>query len=147
MRKNLALILISLDECFTREGFSGGGHKVSKKLLEGLVDSNKFIIDIYCKKSSVTSIDGVNSITVISNKKHFVNDLKSKLDEKNYDYILASDVMLPFGNLIEHSNSSLHKSKNGKSKLIQPFVKFYNRKKIKKKKTFINENYKAIFTF
>lgn len=137
MKKSLALIVISLEECFTQKGFSGGGHKVTKKLIEGLVESDLYDIDIYCKKGAKNPEEekdipkNISSITVLSNKKTFRKDLEEKLKEKNYDYILSSDILLPFANNVIHSNSSPHKSKNGKSKFIQPFLRLYNSKKIK----------------
>lgn len=144
MKKKLALIVISLDECFTLKGFSGGGHKVTKNLILGLVESEKFDIDIYCYKSAVEKIDGVNSITVL-NKKTFKFDLEKKLKEKKYDYVLSSDVLLPFANNIIHSNSSKYKSKNGKNLLMQMVLKIYNAKKIKKQEESLPKD-KAIFT-
>lgn len=130
MKKRLALILISTDECFTKEGFSGGGHKVTKHLVLGLIESGKFDIDIYCKKSSVEEVDGIESVNVL-NKKTFREELEQKLHEKHYDYILSSDILLPFANNLVHSNSSKYKTKNGKNKLMQLVLKFYNAKKIK----------------
>lgn len=145
MKKKLALILISLDECFTQSGFSGGGHKVTKHLVLGLVESGLFEVDIYCKKSAVDKIEGVNSITILG-KKNFAEKLKEKIDAKDYDYVLSSDILLPFANNLIHSNSSKQKSKTGKSWLMQQVLRIYNRKKIKaQEKCFIN-NKRAIFT-
>lgn len=144
MKKKLALILISLDECFTQSGFSGGGHKVTKHLVLGLVESDLFDIDIYCKKSAVDKIDGINSITILD-KKGFAKNLKEKIGVKGYDYVLSSDILLPFANNLIHSNSSKQKSKTGKNWLMQQILKIYNRKKIKtQEKCFIN-NKRAIF--
>lgn len=144
MKKKLALIVISLDECFTQEGFSGGGHKVTKNLVLNLIESAKFDIDIFCKKSSVKEIDGISSILVL-NKKTFQAELEFKLKEQKYDYILSSDILLPFANNLIHSNSSKYKSKNGKNKLMQLVLKFYNAKKIKTQEKNMPKN-KAIFT-
>lgn len=145
MKKRLALIVISLDECFTDKGFSGGGHKVTKHLIIGLVESGKFEIDIFCKKSAVENIEGINSITVLP-KKTFVSDLKAKIDAGNYDYVLSSDILLPFANNLVHSNSSKFKSKNGKNKLMQQVLKFYNAKKIKAQTQCLKDNPNALFT-
>lgn len=144
MKKKLALIVISLDECFSKTGFSGGGHKVTKKLIEGLVDSGLFDIDIFCKKSAVESVDGVKSITVL-NKKTFAKDLKKKMEGHNYDYVLSSDVLLPFANNLIHSNSSRYKSKNGKNNFAQMILKIHNAKKIKLQEEGLPRD-KAIFT-
>lgn len=144
MKKRLALIVISLDECFTDKGFSGGGHKVTKHLILGLVESGKFEIDIFCKKSAVEHIEGINAITVL-NKKTFVSDLKEKIDAGNYDYVLSSDILLPFANNLVHSNSSKFKSKNGKNKLMQQVLKFYNAKKIKAQTQCLKGNPNALF--
>lgn len=144
MKKKLALIVISLDECFTEKGFSGGGHKVTKHLILGLVESGKFEIDIFCKKSAVEAIDGINSITVLG-KKTFVNDLKEKIAQGNYDYVLSSDILLPFANNLVHSNSSKFKSKNGKNKFMQQVLKFYNAKKIKAQEKCFENNKNAVF--
>lgn len=130
MKKRLALILISIDECFTKEGFSGGGHKVTKHLVLELIESGRFDIDIYCQKSSVEEIEGIKSIKVL-NKKTFRSDLEKALKENKYDYVLSSDILLPFANNLVHSNSSKYKSKNGKNKLMQFILKIYNAKKIK----------------
>ena len=130
MKKKLALIIISMDECFPSKGFSGGGHKVTKHLILELIASNLFEIDIYAKKGSATKIDGINSVTMLD-KKTFKNDLQTKLREKKYNYILSSDVLLPFANNLIHSNSSKHKSKNGKNKFLQQILKIYNANKIK----------------
>ena len=146
MKKKLALIIISVDECFTVEGFSGGGHKVTKNLILGLVKSNLFVIDIFCKKSSKTNIDGINSITVLENKKTFVSDLEKKTQGQNYDYILSSDVLLPFGNIVLHSNSAKYKSQNCKNKFLQQILKIYNSNKIRKQEKCFNDNDKAVFT-
>lgn len=143
MKKKLALSIISLDECFTKKGFSGGGHKVSKRLIEGLVESGKFDIDIFCQKSCVDKIDGVNSITVLS-KKTFANELKEKIDTEKYDYILSSDILLPFANNIIHSNSSKFKSKNSKGWLHKQILLMFNSKKIKKQEKNLPRD-KAIF--
>lgn len=145
MKKKLALIVISLDECFTEKGFSGGGHKVTKHLILGLVESGKFEIDIFCKKSAVENIEGINSITVLS-KKTFVQDLKEKIEQGNYDYVLSSDILLPFANNLVHSNSSQYKSKNGKNKFMQFVLKFYNAKKIKAQEKCLKNNLNALFT-
>lgn len=146
MKKRLALIIISLDECFSKDGFSGGGHKVTKNLILGFIDSGKFDIDIYCKKSSIESLDGITSITVLDNKKIFFEDLKNKLSEKNYDYVLSSDILVPFANNSVHSNTSKYKSKNGKNKLMQFILKFYNSKKIKAQEKCLLNNPNAVFT-
>ena len=130
MIKKLALSVISLDECFPQKGFSGGGHKVTKKLIEGLIESKNFEIDIFCKKSSIQEIEGINSITVLS-KKTFKSDLQAKLNEKKYDYVLSSDILLPFANNLVHSNSSKYKTKNGKNIFQQQILKIFNAKKIK----------------
>ena len=145
MKKRLALIVISLAECFTDKGFSGGGHKVTKHLILGLVESDKFEIDVFCKKSVVENIDGINSITVLP-KKTFVNDLKEKIDAGNYDYVLSSDILLPFANNLIHSNSSKFKSKNGKNKLMQMLTKIYNASKIKAQEDCLKVNNNALFT-
>lgn len=145
MTKKLALVVISLDECFTQAGFKGGGHKVSKHIILGLVSSGLFEIDIFCQKSAVPLIEGVNSIKVL-NKKTFVKDLKVELEKKKYDYILSSDILLPFGNLILHSNSAKHKSKSGKNEFMQQVLKIYNFSKIQKQERIFNKNDKNIFT-
>ena len=144
MKKKLALSIISLDECFTQKGFSGGGHKVSKRLIEGLVESGKFDIDIFCQKSCVENLEGVNSITVL-NKKNFAKELKDKIESEKYDYILSSDILLPFANNIIHSNSSKFKSKNSKGWLHRQILLMFNSKKIKKQERNLPKN-KAIFT-
>ena len=144
MKKKLALIIISLDECFPQEGFSGGGHKVTKNIILGLIESNLFEIDIFCKKSSINLLDGINSINVL-NKKTFVKELEQQLSEKHYDYVLSSDVLLPFGNLVLHSNSAKYKTKNGKSKFIEKILNVYNSKKIKMQETCFAKNDKHIF--
>lgn len=143
LKKKLALIIISLDECFPQKGFSGGGHKVTKHLILELVESGLFDIDIYCKKGSETKIDGVNSVKVLD--KSAFRELKEKLKDKKYDYILSSDVLLPFANNIMHSNSSKYKSKNGKNKVLQFVLNIYNAKKIKAQENNLPKN-KAIFT-
>lgn len=146
MKKKLALILISLDECFSTTGFSGGGHKVTKNLVLGLVESNLFDIDIFCKKGTnrELKIEGINAIAIL-NKKTFRKDLEAKLQEEKYDYILSSDILLPFANNLIHSNSSKYKSKNGKNKLMQQILKIYNAKKIKTQENNLPKN-RAIFT-
>lgn len=150
MKKKLALIIISLDECFGTKGFSGGGHKVTKNLILELIASNLFDIDIYCKKASTSAIselaEGINSVTVIENKKTFVKELEDKLKDKSYDYVLSSDVLLPFGNVLLHSNSSKFKSKNGKNPLLQQVLKVYNAKKINAQEKCFAKNKKAVFT-
>lgn len=144
MKKKLALIIISLNECFPAKGFSGGGHKVTKNLILQLIESNLFDIDIYSMKGSEIKIEGINSVTVL-NKKTFEKDLKEKLKQKQYNYILSSDILLPFANNVIHSNSSKHKSKNGKNKLHQFILSIYNYKKIKKQENNLPRD-KAIFT-
>lgn len=144
MKKKLALILISLDECFTEKGFSGGGHKVTKHLVLELIESGLFDIDIYCKKSAVKKIEGINSINIFG-KKNFNENVKKEIETAHYDYILSSDILLPFANNLIHSNSSKYKTKNGKNKLMQTVLKIYNGGKIKKQKENISKN-KAIFT-
>lgn len=145
MKQKLALIVISLDECFTEKGFSGGGHKVTKNLILELIASEKFEIDIFCKKGKVweNTVNGINSITILD-KKHFKEDLQVKLSEKKYDYVLSSDVLLPFANNLIHSNSSKYKSKNGKNLILQKILKIYNHKKIKKQEENLAYN-KATF--
>lgn len=178
MKKRLALIVISLAECFTDKGFSGGGHKVTKHLILGLVESGKFEIDIYykgkgkrekgkdaktqrckdaechCEESCLQDdeaiqkenvIEGINSITLLP-KKTFVRDLKAKIDTGNYDYVFSSDILLPFANNLVHSNSSKFKSKNGKNKLMQQVLKFYNANKIKAQTQCLKDNKNALFT-
>ena len=146
MRKKLALILISLDECFTKKGFSGGGHKVTKNLVEQLINSEKFEIDIYCKKGTPwnNTVNGINSITVF-NSKHFRKDLDAALEQKAYDYILSSDVLLPFANNLLHSNSSRYKTKKCKSPLMSRVLRVYNHKKIRNQEKNISYN-KSTFT-
>lgn len=152
MKKKLALIVISLDECFSQKGFSGGGHKVTKNLILELIASGLFDIDIFCKNGivggvngDICEISGINSITVLNNKKTFIRDLKEKVIDKGYNYILASDVLIPFANNVIHSNSSKFKSKNGKNKFLQLILKIYNAKKIKTQEQNLPKD-KAIFT-
>lgn len=147
MKKKLALIIISLDECFPTNGFSGGGHKVTKNLILRLIESNLFDIDIFCKKgrdSWENTVVGINSITVL-NKKTFKKDLQEKINKQHYDYVLSSDILLPFANNLIHSNSSKYKSKNGKNKFLQAVLKVYNAKKIKSQEENLPRD-KAIFT-
>lgn len=144
-KRKLALIVISLDECFSINGFSGGGHKVTKNLILGLLESEKFDIDIFCQKSEITTLDGIKSITVL-NKKTFVKDLEQKLKEQSYNYILSSDILLPFANNLIHSNSSKYKSKNGKNIFMQKILKIYNAKKIKAQGKCFENNNRAVFT-
>ncbi len=146
MRKKLALILISLDECFTKKGFSGGGHKVTKNLVEQLIKSEKFEIDIYCKKGAVwnNTVSGINSITVF-NSRNFRKNLEAALNDKSYDYILSSDVLLPFANNLLHSNSSKYKSKTGKGPLMKKVLRIYNHHKIKNQEKNISYD-KSTFT-
>lgn len=143
-KKKLALIIISIDECFSIKGFSGGGHKVTKNLILGLVESNLFDIDIFCQKSKITTLDGINSVIVL-NKKNFKSELEKKLHEKKYDYIFSSDILLPFANNLIHSNSSKYKSKNGKNKFLQTILKIYNSKKISAQEKCLENNQKAVF--
>lgn len=147
VRKKLALIVISLDECFSSKGFSGGGHKVTKNLILGLIESNLFDIDIYCKQSNIgaNTVNAINSVTVL-NKKTFVKDLEEKLKEQHYDYVLSSDILLPFANNLIHSNSSKYKSKNGKNKFLQQILKIYNAKKITAQELCFSNNNRAVFT-
>ena len=146
MKKKLALIVISLDECFSEKGFSGGGHKVTKNLIIGLIESNLFEIDIFAQKGKpwTNTVEGINSITIL-NKKTFLKNLQEKLKEKNYDYILSSDILLPFANNLIHSNSSKYKSKNGKNWLMSQVLKIYNYKKINNQEKNLPKD-KAIFT-
>ncbi len=146
MKKKLALILISLDECFTEKGFSGGGHKVTKHLILELINSAKFDIDIFCKKGKSWSntVNGINSITVL-NSKNFRKELDKKLKETHYDYILSSDILLPFANNLIHSNSSKYKSKNGKNAIMRFLARIYNNRKIKNQKLNMTHD-KAVFT-
>lgn|SRR5574344_1011515 len=145
MKKKLALILISIDECFTTSGFSGGGHKVTKNLILQLVESDLFDIDIFCKKGKTwtSTVDGINSITVL-NSKHFRKDLEEKLKQTHYDYILSSDILLPFANNLVHSNSSRYKSKNGKNFILRQILKVYNHRKIRIQEKNISKD-KALF--
>lgn len=145
MKKKLALILISVDECFTEKGFSGGGHKVTKHLIMELVNSEKFEIDIFCKKGKTwyNTVNGIESITFLEG--NFKKELQKRLSEKRYDYILSSDILLPFANNLIHSNSSRYKSKNGKNRLMSLFARIYNSKKISKQEQNMSYN-KAIFT-
>lgn len=137
MKKKLALIIISLEECFPEKGFSGGGHKVTRKLIQGLISSNLFEIDVYCKKSGRKEFDGINSVKALADG----------IETKNYDYVLSSDVLLPFGNTVLHSNSSKYKTKNGKNRFLQQILRVYNAKKInKQEKAFKGIGNKAIFT-
>lgn len=144
MRKKLALIIISMDECFPEKGFSGGGHKVTKNLILGLVESNLFDIDIYTKKGSSKTIQGINSVTVLG-KKDFDAKLKEKLAQVKYNYVLSSDILLPFANNLVHSNSSRHKSKNGKNKFMQLVLNLYNHKKIRTQEKNLPKD-KTLFT-
>lgn len=134
-----------MDECFPQQGFSGGGHKVSKNIILGLIESGLFEIDIFCKKGSEKAIEGINSVTVIG-KKDFETRLKKRLSQVEYDYIISSDVLLPFGNQVIHSNSSKYKTKNGKNKFLQPFLALYNFSKIRKQQNCFTQNKKAVFT-
>src|SRR5574344_2362002 len=144
MKKKLALSIISMDECFPQGGFSGGGHKVTKKLIEGLIESDKFNIDIFCKKGKGKELEGINSVTVL-NKKNFNKDFKKYIDGSNYDYILSSDILIPFANNIIHSNSSVHKSSNGKNFMQKFILSHFNAKKIKSQKQDMTYD-KAVFT-
>lgn len=145
MKKRLALIVLSLDKCFPKNGFSGGEFRVTQNLISELVKSNLYDIDIFCVQNCCFSekIDGINSVTVIHNP-DFLPELKQALKEKNYDYILSSDTLLPFANNLVHSNSSKYKSKNGKNKLLQFILKFYNHSKIKAQNAMICHNH-AVF--
>lgn len=145
MRKKLALIVISLDECFTKTGFRGGGHKVTKNLILELISSDLFEINIFCKKSSVNTLEGINSIKVLG-KKGFVKELEQQLKLESYDYVLSSDILLPFGNIILHSNSAKFKTKNGKNKLLEFILKIYNFNKIKTHEEHCRKNNKNFFT-
>lgn len=118
---------------------------MTKNLIQKLVESKLFDIDIFCKKSDISSLDGVNSIKILS-KKSFVEELEAQLAQKKYDYVLASDILLPFGNLLIHSNSAKYKTKNAKSKFCIRILKLYNSQKIKKQEKIFKLNDKHIFT-
>lgn len=146
MKQKLALILISVDECFTEKGFSGGGHKVTKHLIMELINSEKFEIDIFCRsgKAWYNTVKGINSISVLGGT-NFKQELQKRLSEKRYDYVLSSDILLPFANNLIHSNSSRYKSKNGKNRLMSLFSRIYNSARISEQEH--NMSYKkAIFT-
>lgn len=126
---------------------------MTKHLILGLIESGKFEIDIFYKgkgkrekgKGEPNVIEGINSITVLPNKT-FAQDVKEKIEQGNYDYVFSSDILLPFANNIVHSHSSKFKSKNGKNKLMQAVLKFYNAKKIKAQEDSLKDNNNALFT-
>lgn len=141
----LALIIISLDECLSTKGFSGGGHKVTKNLIQGLISSNLFQIDIFCKKSSIESLEGIDSINIIKDKKNFVKELEKEIKSRNYDYVLSSDILLPFANNLVHSHSSKYKSIAGKSWISKQILNIYNSQKIKAQAKSLIKNKRALF--
>ena len=84
---------------------------------------SKPVLNLYSGK-----IEGINGVYPIG--KRALRALKEE-NLKGYDYILSSDVLLPFGNQILHSNSAKFKTKNGKSPLVSFLATIYSNSKIK----------------
>ncbi len=149
--KKIAFVL----RFFQEKNFHGGGEKLFFSLIKRFIASNCHI-DIYCSKSDIKKIDGINNIVVIDehydHKKPetmeaFYEKVKSYTAQEQYDYVISENITPPLDITFLQGHSLVHRLNKNKN-LFEKFL--YNFRKVKKNRIeyhqkWLSRGYRKIF--
>jgi UDP-glucose:(heptosyl)LPS alpha-1,3-glucosyltransferase len=149
--KKLAFIIRLLQ----KDKFHGGGEKLFFNLIKSFCEENNQI-DIYCSKSDIENIEGINKIIVVDEyydhlkpqtMEKFYAKVKELIKNENYDAVISENITPPVDITFLQGHSLLNRLKRDKNPL-ETF--FYNFRKVKKErmkfhKKWLDEGYRKIF--
>jgi len=138
-----------------KNNFHGGGEKLFFNLIKRFIDSN-YEIDIYCSKSDIENVEGINKIIVVDEyydhlnpqtMENFYSKAKELIKDENYDFVISENITPPIDITFLQGHSLLNRLKRDKNPL-EAF--FYNFRKVKKErmkyhKKWFNEGFRKIF--
>lgn len=138
-----------------KDKFHGGGEKLFFNLLKRFSESN-YEIDIYCNKSDIENIAGVNKIIVIDKyydhlkpetMENFYSEVENLIKDRDYDFVVSENITPPLDITFLQGHSLLNRLKRDKNPL-EAFL--YNFRKVKKKrmqfhKKWLNQGFRKIF--
>lgn len=138
-----------------KDNFHGGGEKLFYNLLKRFASSN-YEVDIYCSKSDIECIEGINKIIVVDEyydhlkpqtMENFYSKVKNLIKDENYDYVISENITPPLDITFLQGHSLLNRLKRDKNPLEAFFYRFRNVKKERMKfhKKWFNEGYRKIF--
>ena len=149
--KKLAFIIRLLQ----KDKFHGGGEKLFFNLIKSFCEENNQI-DIYCSKSDIENIEGINKIIVVDEyydhlkpqtMEKFYAKVKELIKNENYDAVISENITPPVDITFLQGHSLLNRLKRDKNPL-ETF--FYNFRKVKKErmkfhKKWFSEGFRKIF--
>lgn len=133
--KKIAFII----RLFQKDNFHGGGEKLFFNLIKRFIDSN-CEINIYCSKSDIENIEGINKIIIIEEHydhlkpqtmENFYSKVKKLIKDENYDFVISENITPPIDITFLQGHSLLNRLKRDKN-LLEAF--FYNFRKVKKER-------------
>jgi len=139
-----------------KDNFHGGGEKLFFNLIKRFIDSN-YEIDIYCSKSDIENIEGINKITVLDEHydhlkpqtmENFYSKVKELIKDAHYDFVISENITPPIDITFLQGHSLLNRLKRDKNPLEALFYKFRKVKKERMKyhKKWLDEGFRKIFT-
>ena len=149
--KKIAFIIRLLQ----KDKFHGGGEKLFFNLIKRFVAAN-YEIDIYCSKSDMEYLEGINKIIVVDEHynhlkpetmENFYSEVKKLIKNENYDYVISENITPPVDITFLQGHSLLNRLKRDKNPLEAFFYSFRKIKKERMKyhKKWFNEGYRKIF--
>ncbi|OGH99321.1 MAG: hypothetical protein A2039_03600 [Candidatus Melainabacteria bacterium GWA2_34_9] len=149
--KKIAFIIRLLQ----KDKFHGGGEKLFFNLIKRFVAAN-YEIDIYCSKSDIEYLEGINKIIVVDEHynhlkpetmENFYSEAKKLIKNENYDYVISENITPPVDITFLQGHSLLNRLKRDKNPLEAFFYSFRKIKKERMKyhKKWFNEGYRKIF--
>jgi len=149
--KKIAFVI----KLFQDTNFHGGGEKLFFKLINKFIHDN-FSIDIYCSKSNVAKLPGINKITVVQTPynhnlpettEDFYNEVRQLIKNENYDFVISENITPPLDITFLQGHSLVHRQRKLKNFIESFFYKFRSvkTKRIKYQEKWLNRGYRKIF--
>ncbi len=143
---------------FQNDRFHGGGEKLFYNLIKRFCElkPQQYIIDIYCSKSDVENLQGVNKIIVIDTfydhlqpktMENFYSEAKKLIQNQNYDFVISENITPPIDITFLQGHSLVNRLKRDKNHLEVFLYKFRKVKneRMKYHKKWFDEGYRKIF--
>ncbi|MDD3013832.1 MAG: glycosyltransferase family 4 protein [Candidatus Gastranaerophilales bacterium] len=149
--KKIAFII----KLFQSNSFHGGGEKLFYNIINNFAKDGN-LVDIYCSKSDVDNLQGINKIIVIDKiydhtepetMEIFYDEIKKLVSNSEYDYIISENITPSIDITFLQGHSLVHRQRKLKN-LFESFL--YNFRSVKKKRIkyqqkWLQEGYRKIF--
>ena len=138
-----------------KDNFHGGGEKLFFNLIKRFIDTD-YTIDIYCSKSDIEHIDGINKILVVDKHydhlkpetmENFYAEVENAIKCENYDFVISENITPPIDITFLQGHSLLNRLKRDKNPLEAFFYNFRGVKKERMKfhKKWFAKGFRKIF--